>query len=312
MNVPYFKYSQYLNKKYGEKTYKIPINIPSHCPNRDGTKGYGGCIFCAEDGSGHENMDAETDIALQFETMRQILQSKYRVKKYIAYLQSFSNTYLPFEDFKRYLTQTAQLKDCVAIAVATRPDCVEKRHIDFLKSLGEEHAVDICVEIGLQSANEETLQILNRKHTVKDVVRSAREVKNAGLELCLHVISNLPWDDREDTVKTAKLINELGVDTAKLHTLYIAKGTKLESMYGRGEIELLSLEETVKRTILTLEHLRPTIAMQRLVSRVTEEISVFCNWHTSWRKVLKQIEEEMLRHGSYQGKALEIAKKSER
>lgn len=303
MKAPYVKYSQYLTEKYGEKVYKIPINIPSHCPNRDGTKGYGGCIFCAEDGSGHENMSQHTAVALQYDAMRQLLQRKYRAKKYIAYLQSFSNTYLPYQQFERYLHEIAQLRDCVAVAVATRPDCVEERHIRFLRDLCKTYGVDISVELGLQSANEETLKILNRRHTVADVVKSAQRVKEAGLELCLHVISNLPWDERKDVVATAKLINRLNADTAKLHTLYIAKGTALEKMYLRGEVRLLSLEETIERTILLLEHLAPTVALQRIVSRVTEEKSVFCNWHLSWRKVLKMIEEEMRSRESYQAKA---------
>ncbi len=304
MDFPYFRYSQYLIEKYGEKVYKIPINIPSYCPNRDGTKGYGGCIFCAEDGSGHENMAQHIDIAVQYDAMKQILQKKYRVQKYIAFLQSFSNTYLPFDDFKKYLTQMAKLKDCVGIAISTRPDCIEERHLDFLTTLKAQYGLDISVEIGLQSANDETLCILNRGHTTEDVVQSARKIKAAGLELCLHVIVNLPWDSNEDVIKTGKMITALRADSAKIHTLYVAKGTVLEKMYHEKTLKMLSLEETITRTILLLEYIDPTVAMQRIVSRVTEEKSVFCNWNQSWRKVLMQIEEQMRCEGTRQGRCL--------
>jgi radical SAM protein (TIGR01212 family) len=302
MNRLYYKYSDYLENKYGEKVYKIPLNIPSGCPNRDGSKGYSGCIFCAPDGAGHENMPSDVCIYDQYEAMRQLLIKKYKAKKYIAYFQSNSNTYIQNNKFEYYMKKAAQLPGCVALAISTRADCVRQFHIDTLSEIKENYCVDICVELGLQSSNDNTLEILNRHHTVADVIKASEMIKNAGFELCLHIIADLIWDGKEDILNDAKIINQVKADSIKVHSLYIAKETELERMYRRGEVSLLSLDEYIDRVILLFENLNKNTAIQRLVSRVTEHKSVVCTWGRSWRKVLEMIEAEMTKRGSLQGK----------
>jgi hypothetical protein len=305
MNRLYYKYSEYLIQKYGQKVYKIPLNIPSSCPNRDGTKSYDGCIFCAPDGSGHENMREDIDLCIQYNTIRKILEEKYKATKYIAFFQSYSNTYMPLDKFKYYMKTAAHMDSCVALSISTRPDCLEDSYMEFLKELKKEHNIDICIEIGLQSTNNNTLKILNRHHSVYDVVVAAEKIKSAGFELCTHIIADLPWDGKKDILNTAKLINEIKTDSLKIHSLYVAKDTMLEKMYYAGKIHLLSLDEYVERIILLLENIHKDIAIQRLVSRVTERLSVICTWNKSWRKIVDIIENKLLEMNSYQGKALE-------
>jgi len=305
MSRLYYKYSDYLEKKYGEKVYKIPLNIASYCPNRDGSKSLHGCIFCAPDGAGHENMSSDIDIESQYEAMRQLLIKKYKAQKYIAYFQSYSNTYIQNDKFIYYMKKAAQLTGCVALAISTRPDCIDQFHIDTLLEIKEKYPVDICIELGLQTSNDNTLKILNRHHTVDDVIKSSGIIKNAGFELCLHIIADLPWDGKEDIINDTKIINQVKADSIKVHSLYIAKETELERMYKRGEVSLLSLDEYIDRVILLLESIDSNIAIQRLVSRVTEDKSVICTWGRSWRKVLIMIEDEMIKRESFQGKNIE-------
>lgn len=302
MSRLYYKYSDYLGKKYGEKVYKIPLNIPSGCPNRDGSKDYRGCIFCAPDGAGHENMSLDIGIEEQYEAMRRLLSKKYKSQKYIAYFQSYSNTYMPCDKFEYYMKKAAQLTGCVALAISTRADCVENFHIDTLREIKERYCIDICIELGLQSSNDNTLKILNRHHTVNEVIKTSELIKNAGFELCLHIIADLPWDEKEDILNDARIINLVKADSIKVHSLYIAKETELERMFLCGEVSLLSLDDYIERVILLLENLNKNIAIQRLVSRVTEEKSVVCTWGRSWRKVLNLLESEMIKTGAFQGK----------
>lgn len=305
MSRLYYKYSDYLEKKYGEKVYKIPLNIASYCPNRDGSKSLHGCIFCAPDGAGHENMSSDTDIESQYEVMRQLLIKKYKAQKYIAYFQSYSNTYIQNDKFIYYMKKAAQLTGCVALAISTRSDCIKQFHIDTLLEIKEKYCVDICIELGLQTSNDNTLKILNRHHTVDDVIRASELIKNAGFELCLHIIADLPWDSKEDILNDAAIINKVKADSIKVHSLYIAKETELERMYLFGEVKLLTLDEYINRVILLLENTDKDIAIQRLVSRVTEDKSVICTWGRSWRKVLTMLEAEMINRKSFQGKNIE-------
>ncbi len=299
----YYPYSAYLKQKYGQKVYKLPVNIPCSCPNRDGTKGVGGCIFCGEKGSGHELLSSFLPVTTQLRENRALIEKKYKAKKFIAYFQSFSNTYLDFDDFKRYMNEAANFPGIVELAVSTRPDCVGKNHLDFLRDLKEKTGTEVSVELGLQSSNNKTLEILNRGHTVEDFIDTAERIKTNGLSLTTHLISDLPWDTKDDVLKAARLIN-LTSDTLKIHSLYVEKGTVLESMYKDG-LRLLSEDDFIERTILLLENLNPEIAIQRLIGRVPESDSVVANWHRSWWKVKDHLLSRMRQQETFQGKYYE-------
>jgi hypothetical protein len=306
----YYRYSAYLKQKYARKTYKITLNIPSGCPNRDGTLSKDGCIFCAPDGSGHENAASGVALQTQWKTAKALIEEKYKAEAFIAYFQSFSNTYLPEEQFENYMQTAAQLDSCVALAISTRPDCIAESHLSFLSALKKETGVDISIELGLQSANDDTLKVLNRCHTAADVLDVGARIKKAGLELCLHMITSLPWDSERDVIHAAGIANELDCESVKVHSLYVPKGTMLEEMVRTGKVTLLSQEDFIDRTIVFLEHLDADIAVQRLVSRVTEERDSPYGWHKSWWKVLEELEAEMDKRDSFQGKNVNICGKT--
>ncbi len=278
------KYSQFLRNIYGEKVYKIPVNTGGTCPNRDGTKGSGGCIFCSEIGTGFELHDPEIDFFTQVHSNIAHIQKKYKANRYLIYFQNFTGTYLPLKEFRGYLEKVRQVENVVGVAVSTRPDCLDGGHLEALLEL-QQDGYDIFVELGLQSANEETLLKINRGHTVEDYIKGAKKVKDFGFYLDTHIILNLPWDTDHDAVCAAQLLNECKTDSVKIHSLHIPYGTKLYDLWQDKQFEIITKEEYFHRLYLFLKALNPHIAVQRLFSRAPKEDTAFCNWQTSWWKL---------------------------
>ncbi|HCT64549.1 MAG TPA: TIGR01212 family radical SAM protein [Lachnospiraceae bacterium] len=297
----YNTYSDYLKNKYGEKIYKLPINIPATCPNRDGTLGYGGCIFCGEEGAGYENLSNECSVRYQIDSNSGYIRKKYKAEKFIAYFQNFSNTYVPLEKFKEYIIDSCQ-KDIVQISISTRPDCVKNEYLEFLKGVNKDRNVEICFELGLQTVNYHTLDKINRGHGLAEFIDAVLRIKRYGFEICVHIILDLPWDDVRDIIEAAKIISVLGIEQVKLHSLYIVKNTVLEKAYNKNEVELLSKDEYIRRAITFLEYLSPGIIIQRLIGRAPEKNTVLVNWNTSWWKIKDEIDELMDKMESFQGK----------
>ena len=297
----YNKFSDYLKKRYGTKVYKLPLNLPVTCPNRDGNISSAGCIFCGDEGAGFENLSCEISVANQLEQNAKYIGKNYGSQKFIAYFQNYSNTYLPFEVFKKNVSE-ACAEDIVAIYISTRPDCISDRYMEFLAQLKSEKDIDIVLELGLQTVNYHTLKKLNRGHTLAEFIDAVLRIKKYGLEVCAHYITDLPMDDIDDVMEGAKIISALGVSQVKCHSLYILKGTELEKQYISGEVKPISMDKFVDRTIVFLEHLNPNIVVQRLIGRAPADRTVFCNWSTSWWKLQDTIESEMVKRESFQGK----------
>lgn len=296
---PWRSMSSRLMEKYGEKVYKIPIKLDLTCPNRDGTRGTGGCIFCGEEGGSFENEPACTPISVQLDRGRERLR-KIDAHKFIAYFQNFSNTYMTL-DALREILQECRAEDITGVAVATRPDCLHREHAKLLQQFQKDTGKEITVELGLQSPNRSTLVKINRGHSPADYVRAQLLLREFGLRSCTHLIPNLPWDTKADAVEAAKLVSALEVDEIKLHALYIVKGTALGQMYEKGEIAMGSREDYIETVILFLRHLAPDVVVQRVIGRAPEENSLFCNWNTSWWKIRDEISKQMVYNGWKQG-----------
>ena len=281
----YNTFSDYLKKRYGEKVYKLPVGLPVSCPNRDGTCGTRGCTFCGEIGAGYENLPAEMSVSEQLAANKAHIIPKYKAKKFIPYLQNFSNTYLPPEQLRAYVEEACAAEDIVAVYIATRPDCISDEYLALLADIRDRYGVDICVELGLQSVNYHSLQKINRGHTLGEFLDAVLRIRAYGLQSCAHLILNLPWDDMTDVIEAAKVLSALQVDQVKLHALYIVKGTKMAEQYEAGELQLISCAEYQQRVIAFLEHLAPDIVLQRLIGRAPEANTLFSNWHTGWWKI---------------------------
>ncbi len=297
----YNLYSEHLVKKFGEKVYKLPVNLPGTCPNRDGKVGWGGCIFCDEDGSGFECLSNDLAVGQQVAMNKAFFRKRYNAGKFIVYFQAFTNTYLPFDRFKANILDALD-QDVVGISVSTRPDCVNDSYLDFLYAVKEDHGVDINIELGLQTVNYRTLARVNRGHTLAEFIDAVLRIKKHGFAACAHLILNLPWDELADTVENAKILSALGVEYVKLHSLYVVRGTALGDMFERGEFEVISLQDYVERVGEFLAYLEPSVVIQRLVGRGPKDSLLFSNWGVSWWLVKQRIEEYLEQKDIYQGK----------
>jgi radical SAM protein (TIGR01212 family) len=285
----YTKYSTWLKTKYGGKVYKLPINLPCTCPNRDGLLSRGGCIFCGEIGTGFEANPASYDVKAQLSKSMARIAPKYKPDYYIAYFQNYTNTYLPIKTFQSLMVD-ACIEGVVGISISTRPDCIGEPYLKVLDTIKAAYGVEIEIELGLQSANDATLKIINRGHDVATFKDAVKRVHAHGFTVCAHLIGNLPWDDDADNLAAIALLKALGVEGVKIHSLYILKHTVLGEMYQNGEITLIGYEAYLERLIKMVRHLPETVVIQRLFGRAPEEDTLFCNWQMSWRKLQNEFE----------------------
>lgn len=296
----YRTYSKYLKDKYKDKVYKLPINIPTTCPNRDGCVGVGGCIFCGSDGAGHENLSNTISVQEQIAKNMEYISKRYKANKFIAYFQNFTNTYLEFNKFSEYIKGALQ-DNVVEIAISTRPDCINDKILDFLEEIKIENKVEITIELGLQTVNYKTLEKINRGHGLAEFIDSVVRIKKHGFTICAHVILDLPWDDMDDCIENAKVLSALDIDFVKLHSLYVVEETKLAQMYLSKEVNMLSKEEYEQRVITFLRYIKPNVVIQRLIGRAPKEGTISVNWDTSWWKIKDEILEAMQRDNYKQG-----------
>lgn len=297
--MQYNKYSAYLKKRYGEKVYKIPVNLPGTCPNRDGNISAHGCVFCGESGAGFEARESSMPVVMQMKANIDVIEKKYKAHKYIAYFQNYTGTYLPLEMFKTAI-QSACIENVVGISVSTRPDCVELPYLDFLKEISD-RGYDVEIELGLQSININTLKILRRGHGLADFVAAVKRIQNYGFTICVHLIGNLPWDTEEDFIEAGKLLSVLGINSIKVHSLYVLKNTILGDWYEEDAFDMMPPDAYIDRVIRFLRTIDPNISIQRLFARAPEGETLFCNWDMSWRKLQNQLDHEMLTKGYKQG-----------
>lgn len=296
----YYPYSEYLKNIYGEKVYKLPVNLPVTCPNRMGGRG---CAFCAGAGTGFEAMESGVSVTRQLLHTKKLISRKYHAEKFIAYFQNYTNTFLPAERFRDYLWEAAKVPDIVEISVSTRPDCVSEEYLEIMREVRMETGIRMNLELGLQTVNYHTLERIERGHGLAEFLDAVLQIRRyEGFTVCVHVILNLPGDTIQDARETARILTAMGIDIVKLHSLYIAKNTRLCEWYEDGKITVCSKEEYMERAIAFLELIPEDMAVERLFSRIPEKDGVFCNWGTSWWKLKDELTAKMEREGRFQGR----------
>lgn len=296
----YNDYGTMMKEKYGEKIYKLPVNLPVSCPNRDGTRGNGGCRFCGAVGAGFESLDKDIPVKEQLRINREYMGDRYKAKKFVAYLQNYTNTYLPPAEFERVVNDCAS-DDIVEISISTRPDCVPKEYLRITARFCEKYGTNVTYELGLQSPNTKTLRMIGRGHTLSEYVGACLRIKKHGFGLCTHLIPNLPYDDKEDVKEAAQLVSVLQNDTVKLHNLFLMQGTPMAEQYLNGEFEICGYEEYFERVAIFLEYLSPTVSIERFFARCPEEGCVFSNWGRSWRWLQNELMTYLFQRGTVQG-----------
>lgn len=293
-------YGRYLRERFGCRVHKVSVDAGFTCPNRDGTISYKGCIYCQPRSFTPGLAAPGLSIKEQIERGQQALRRRYGAQKFIAYFQPYTNTYAPLERLKSIYDEAISCRDIVGISVATRPDCVQDPILDLLAYHSKKLLV--AVEFGLQSANDETLRLINRGHSFAQFKDAAQRAKARGLEVCAHVIIGLPGESARDVIFTSESISSCGVDGAKLHALQVVKGAPLQELYESGGLRLLELGEYASRVADFLEYLSPGIFIHRLVSESAPGYLIAPTWSADKRAALAAIEEELKRRDSHQGK----------
>lgn len=290
----YNNLSSYLKAKYGTRLSKICIDGGFSCPNRDGTCGHGGCIFCGERGAG-EHIDPAKSISAQVEDA---LGSNKRAEGFIAYFQNFTNTYAPVPVLKeRY--DAALISDKIKIlAIGTRPDCINGEIADLIASYKER--VDVWVELGLQSASDETARKINRGYPTKIYRRAAEILTSRQIPFVTHMIIGLPDEGEREIDATVDLINEKSWGV-KIHSLYVMEGTALAELYRSGDYVPPTLDEYVSLAARSLARLRPDMIVHRVTGDCPDGLLVAPDWNTDKNKVIELIRERLETNGQRQG-----------
>lgn len=298
-NKRYMTYDWYLKQRFGGKTAKVPLDIGTTCPNLDGTRGYGGCIYCKNGSSGVAKAVQCASIKAQYDAGVKIANRKWQPVGYIPYLQSNTNTYGDEEWLSSVYEQCAALPGAVMMNIATRADCLSDNIIEILKKTAEK--LPVMVELGLQTSNDRTAEVINRCHTFAEFKEGCSKLKRAGLMTAVHIINGLPGEGRVDMLQTAKDTAALEPDMVKLHLLHVLKGTKLNEMYENGSYIPLSRDEYVSVVCDQLELLPEKTIIGRVTGDGMADELVSPEWSRRKTEVANEIDKELYRRRSYQG-----------
>lgn len=286
----------YLKEKFGERTLKICIDAGFTCPNRDGTKGVGGCIFCGERGSGEhlKNIDIAEQVKKHLDSYR-----GERANKFIVYFQNFTNTYDTIENLKKKYDSALVDNRIVGIQIATRPDCVNEDVAKLLSSYSNKYYV--CVELGLQTVNETTGKLINRCYTNEDFVKAVDVLRKYNIDIVTHIMVGLPGESHEDIVLDVNFINKLDIQGLKIHSTYVTNDTKLNKMYEDGIYSPISLEYYLDELCYIITHIRKDIILHRISGDAPKDMLVAPSWNSHKKLVLNGIDKILRERDLYQG-----------
>jgi len=296
----YHSFSEELKRAFGCRVHRISIDAGFTCPNRDGTIGTGGCIYCGGRGSGSFGIARWLSVAGQIEDGKEIMARKYKAKKFIAYFQAYSNTYGSPDLLRRLYDESLSVSDVVGLIVATRPDCIPAETLELMEEYSQK--TYFWLELGLQSASDRILNFINRGHDLASFADAVNRCRERGIRVSAHVILGLPGESREETLASASLINDMGIEGVKLHLLHIMKDTQLAGLYQRGEVMVMEKDEYVGLVCDYLERLRPEVLVQRLTGDGGRDYLIAPLWSLKKFEVLNSIDDELKRRGSSQGR----------
>lgn len=295
----YTAFSDELRRVFHCRVQRISVDAGFTCPNRDGSVGSGGCIFCGGKGSGSFGIRPELSVTRQLLHGKEFLARRYGAAKFLAYFQAYSNTYAPAQQLRALYDEALAVPDVAGLIVGTRPDCLPPDVLDLLA--GYARRTYFWLELGLQSPLDRTLALLNRGHDFDSFADAVARSRERGIRVCAHVILGLPGESREEMLATAEILNGLGVEGVKIHQLHVMKGTVLEGMHRRGEVHCLERDAYVGLVCDFLERLDPPIVIHRLVGDAPADHLVAPLWSLSKGEVLDAVDAELARRGAGQG-----------
>lgn len=285
--MEYYSFNKYLRERFGCKVYKISINGGFTCPNRDGTLGTGGCIFCSAGGSGDFAESPELSITQQIENGKERVKNKIKSGKYIAYFQAFTNTYAPVEVLREKYTKAVNHRDIVMLSVATRPDCLPNEVIDLLKEIN--NIKPVSVELGLQTIHEKSAEYIRRGYNLECYNDAVRRLKEAGLEVVCHIILGLPGESKKDMLQSVEYACKSGIDGIKLQLLHVLRGTDLAKDYEAGKFKTLTFEEYLDIIKDCIKVIPKNIVIHRLTGDGAKKDLIAPLWSADKKRVLNAI-----------------------
>lgn len=298
-NKRYHTYNYFLKQKYHHKIAKVSLNAGFTCPNRDGTCGYGGCIFCSDSGSGDYAGNVYDSLHKQFQDISSIMRKKWPDCKFIAYFQANSNTYGSIERLKKTFEPFIDYPDVVGLAIATRPDCLNEEICDYLYELSLK--CDLYIELGLQTIHDQTGELINRGHSYQTFVDAVKQLRKRHLDVCVHIINGLPYETYDMMMETAKAVGQLDIQGLKIHNLFILKHTKLYHMYKQNPFPLLSRDEYINLVVEQLTYIPSHVVIERLTGDAPLHDLFEPQWSIKKVTILNDIDKCMKEKNLYQG-----------
>ena len=298
-NKRYHTLNYYYKKKFGMKVVKISLNGGFTCPNIDGTKGLGGCIYCSKTGSGEFGGDIHDDLVTQFNKIKKVMDHKWPNSKYIAYFQARTNTYAPVEVLREKYEKVLKLPNVIGLTIATRCDAISEEVLDYLDELNKR--TNLIIELGLQTIHEKTAKIINRCHTLEEFDEMVNKLRERKIEVVVHIINGLPYETEEMMLETVRHVNKLDIQGIKIHMLNIVKDTKLHELYMNKPFEMLKRDEYIDIVIKQLELLRKEIVIHRITADPDPDNLVEPKWLLAKRTLINDIDKEMVKRNTYQG-----------
>ncbi len=300
MKKRYRDYNAHLREIFGQRVQKIAVDAGLTCPNRDGVLSTGGCIYCNDKGSGTQASARGLSVKEQIEAGKIGAIKKYKAKKFLAYFQSFSNTYTSCSHMKSLYDQAVSCDGVVGLAIGTRPDCIDEEKLNLIQSYVDNYLV--WLEYGLQSVHDSTLSRINRGHSYKDFSDALALTRGRGIYVCAHVILGLPGEDRNMMMETANILANSGIDGIKLHLLYVVKGTMLDDLYLAGQYQCLTQEQYVDMVCEFIERLPENMVIQRITGDPHIEELRAPGWAGRYRETFNLIQKSLEEKNSFQGK----------
>lgn len=297
---PYHSFDYMLKERFGEKIYKVALDAGMTCPNRDGTLGSRGCIFCSAGGSGDFAGSRQDSITQQIEKQAASIRQKRGVAKFIAYFQAYTNTYAPVDYLRKIYTEAISHPDIVAISIGTRPDCLGEDILQLLDELNQKKPV--WVELGLQTIHKTTARYIRRGYPLSCFEQAVSELRKRNLDVIVHTILGLPGESKNDILSTIEYLNHRDIQGIKLQLLHVLKGTDLAEDYLAGKFQVYSMEEYLELVIDCLEHLNPEIVIHRLTGDGPKDLLIAPLWSSAKRTVLNTLHRECKLRHAFQGK----------
>lgn len=301
---PYNDFSSFFKKIFSERVQKISIDAGFTCPNRDGSKGKGGCTFCDNKTFNPSYCQPEKSVSIQLNEGVSFFKEKYKAQKYLAYFQAYSNTYAPLEQLKNIYDQALSHPDVIGLVIGTRPDCISTDLLRYLDELSKDYFISL--EFGVESSIDRTLDRINRGHSFKEVEQALEECKDLGFMVGLHLILGLPGENEADILSHAGKLSALPFDFLKLHQLQIIKGTKMASEFMQfpGDFMQFTADQYIDLTIRFLELLNPEIILDRFISESPVEKLISPRWGLKNYEFTAKLEKEMRIRNTWQGRLI--------